>query len=429
MVTYITRRLFLKLLIFSSFGLIGLGFIQRLMGGKRTNVIRVTSREAPMKSNYQDISYIYESQNGTPEQNMVKVIEMMGGIQSIIGKDDIVILKPNAQWWNQGMTNTNAMKGFIELILAMPEFRGEVIIAENHHYFDYLRGSNIRGWITEKRNGDFNLNELVTFFQNKGYKNVTKYHWIDAGMLSKDSRLIDKMARPFKHYLKTVINRQESKIVSGPGEGDGYVWTNIDYTYGDKKTKMTYPIFTSKFSKKTIDFKNGIWSHNEYTKQPLKFINFPTLNHHDFAGVTSSVKNYLGIVDLTCGFKGVEPKGYVNFHYMGIPGLGGAVGTFMRTIRKADLNIVTAHWIGFASRTNTELAIKTKTILAGRDPVALDYYAGKYLLLPLRGPSENFNNPDNTNGPFRRYLELCSEIAGGVLDENRIKVRKYNFNS
>jgi hypothetical protein len=113
------------------------------------------------------ISYIYESKNGTPEQNVQKVVEMMGGIEKFIGKEDIVILKPNAQWWNQGMTNTNAMKGFIELVLAIPGFKGEIIIAENHHCFGKRNTSNIRGWVTQERNGDFNLNELIEYFQCK----------------------------------------------------------------------------------------------------------------------------------------------------------------------------------------------------------------------------------------------------------------------
>ena len=76
-------------------------------------------------------AFIYEAKNGTPEQNMIKVIEMMGGINQFIGIDDIVVLKPNAQWWNQGMTNTDAMKGFIDLVLGIPGFKGEIIIAEN----------------------------------------------------------------------------------------------------------------------------------------------------------------------------------------------------------------------------------------------------------------------------------------------------------
>ena len=374
-------------------------------------------------------TFIYEVKNGTPEQNITKVIEMMGGIKRFIGKDDIVVLKPNAQWWNQGMTNTNAMKGFINLVLSIPRFKGEIIIAENHHCYELRNSCNIRGWTTQYRNGEYNYNELIEYFQNKLYKNVTKYHWVDAATPSKENTIKNRLMRPVKEAVKTILNWR-GKIVTKPEDGDGYVWTDIEYSYNGKKTKMTYPIFTSKSSNTTIDFKNGAWKNGKYTGQPVKFINFAALNHHsDFAGVTSSVKNYLGIVDLTCGKTGTKSDNYYNFHDIGIPGMGGAIGTFIKTIRKADLNIVTAEWVGFGSRTETKLAAKTKTIIASTDPVALDYYAAKYILYPLGGPVAHLNNPDNKEGPFRKYLELCCAQGIGTLDEQRMKINKFNFRS
>ncbi len=45
-------------------------------------------------------SYVYMAKNGSPEENTRKVIEMMGGIEKFIEPTDIVLLKPNAQWWN-----------------------------------------------------------------------------------------------------------------------------------------------------------------------------------------------------------------------------------------------------------------------------------------------------------------------------------------
>lgn len=46
----------------------------------------------------------------------------MGGIERIIEIDDIVILKPNAQWRNQGRTDLAAMKSFMDLVLNIPNF-------------------------------------------------------------------------------------------------------------------------------------------------------------------------------------------------------------------------------------------------------------------------------------------------------------------
>ena len=52
---------------------------------------------------------IYRSVNGTPAENMEKVIALAGGIGSFIGKNDIVVIKPNVQWWNQGAPNIGAL--------------------------------------------------------------------------------------------------------------------------------------------------------------------------------------------------------------------------------------------------------------------------------------------------------------------------------
>ena len=92
-------------------------------------------------------STIYVCKNGTPEQNVAKLIEMMGGIEKVVGQNDIVIIKPNAQWKNHGMTNTNTIKGLIDVILKIHNFSGEVIIAENHH----ARFANSLAWTTKER--------------------------------------------------------------------------------------------------------------------------------------------------------------------------------------------------------------------------------------------------------------------------------------
>jgi uncharacterized protein (DUF362 family) len=397
------------------------------------------------EKNYSNMaSQIFESKNGTPEQNMAKVIEMLGGIETIIGKHDIVILKPNAQQISHNMTNTNTIKGFIDQILGINGFSGEVIVAENHH------GSldNSGGWTTTQRNGDYNLNELIAYYADRGIANVTKYHWRDAGPVP---NLSD--------------NAQRGRIVSGPEEGDGYVWCDEEYSYEGRRTRMTYPMFTSSYSGVTIDFKNGAWKKGKYTGQQVKFINISALRNHSNAGVTATVKNYLGVVDLSCGYKGNKPAGYYNFHYIAVDwpsssilrksmkslitsnlirkqritrkianyvgpqngALGGAVGHFMKTIRIADLNIIAAEYSGHEGR--HKAPGHTKIVLASTDPVALDYYAGKYLLLPLGGTRAQHNNPDNPRGTFHKYLKLCHEQGIGTIDEKKMVLHKFDFNN
>ena len=390
------------------------------------------------------LSHIYESKNGTPEQNMSKILEMMGGVHKIIGKDDIVLIKPNGQQIGHCMTNTNTIKGFIDSVLNLRGFRGEIILGENHHYYP----ANTAGWTTRVRNGDFNLNELIAYYQDRGHANVTKIHWRDAGMVPNSD----------------IPEEDRGKIISEPAEGDGYVWTDEHYSYHGKKTRMTYPIFTSAYSGVTIDFKNGPWKNGNYTGQPFKFINISALRNHSNAGVTATIKNYFGVVDLTCGYRGSAPRGYYNFHYIAVDwpavgilrngmrsfitsnfakrqklirkvanyigpqngALGGAVGHFMKTIRKADLNIIAAEYAGHEGRKRAP--IHTKTVLASTDPVALDYYAGKYVLFPLGGKRAAQNNPDNTWGTFRKYLDVCHAQGVGTLDEQEMVVHKYHFN-
>jgi len=382
------------------------------------------------------ISEIFIAKNGTPQQNVAKVIEMMGGIGRFIGLNDIVILKPNAQWWNQGRTNLAAMKGFIDLVLNIPDFKGELIIAENHHFMDVsLREreqDNVRGWThLSEINGDVdgvnhNLNTLIELYQKQGYEHVTKYHWRDGG--------------PKRDIWG---NGQNGGVVSSPAEGDGYVWSDINYTFtgflGLKKwkVKMTYPIFTSSYSGITIDFKNGAFKRNgkrggDYLpNKSIRFINFAVLNTHGTdTGITSSTKNYMGITDLSCGAWGLQPKGYVNVHQCGeryYPySKAGPLGHFMKTIRKADLNIVTAEWVGWGARTDPSKATRMRTILASKDPIALDYYGAKYLLYPLS--NEKYHDPDNPQSCVRKFLELALEASGdGTLDERLMRINEHDF--
>jgi hypothetical protein len=267
---------------------------------------------------------------------------------------------------------------------------------------------------------------------------VTKYHWRDAGS-------------------------GQGRVVSGPDEGDGYVWCEEEYSYHGIKAKMTYPIFTSPYSGVTIDFKNGAWKNGKYTGQPVKFINISALRNHSNAGVTAAVKNYLGVVDLSCGYRGKEPEGYYNFHYIAVDwpsvgilregmkslitsnlmrkqritqkiadyvgpqtgALGGAVGHFMKTIRTADLNIIAAEYGGHEGR--RKAPGHTKTVLASTDPVALDYFAGKYVLLPLGGSRARYNDPDNPRGTFHKYLKLCHAQGIGTLNEAEMVLHKFDF--
>jgi len=391
------------------------------------------------------VSDVFFVKGGSPGENIIKLFDMIGGPGSIFGQNDIVVLKPNAQWRNQGMTNTDAMRSFIEILLAMPDFEGEVIIAENHQYKEL----NSRGWSTTQRNGSYNYNELIKYFNDRGYSNVTKYHWQCAG----------------DNPVPLEANGCCGKRVSGPEEGDGYVWRDdIVYTAPNgNKCWMTYPIFTSQYSGITIDLKNGAWKDGQYlSDKPIKFINFSALNHHGpSAGVTASVKNLMGVVDMTCGFHAPAPAGTFNVHFVGVKKYiryaerlhwrlsflqkfikrkasmkefhyaGGALGYFMKHIRMPDLNIITAEWVGWGDRIDISRSSRPRSILASRDPVALDYVAAAEVLYPSTPPEEKkyrkLNDPFIKEGPFYKFLNECQRQGVGNIEKDKIRITKFHY--
>ncbi|MBD3347190.1 MAG: DUF362 domain-containing protein [Chitinivibrionales bacterium] len=370
---------------------------------------------------------VFRAVNGNPVQNMGKILSMMGGIENIVGHDDIVVIKPNLQWWNQGAPNIAAVHCFVTQIFNRPGgFSGEVVIAENSHMgkapWEHA------GW--NRR-----------FERNSGLEGVFNYNEL-AKLLRKDYG--DAFSACYLINVKTGAKR-----VYSPSEGPGYVYCDgtggvpllkIDNGLdGDQKreTIMTYPVMKTD-RETTIDFKNGIWEKDAYSERPLRFFNFAALNHHSFyCGVTSAVKNYLGIVDLSGGPNTFDDgkiiDNYYNFHTFPfdywdkgpVPGvMGSAIGYFMKTVRKADMNFITAQWSGLASRVEPPVS-KTKIIMASKDPVALDYHASKYVLHP--NSNAKVHDPDNTSLPLYNYLAKCAEQTGYIIDEKVTAVKSFDF--
>ena len=372
---------------------------------------------------------IYRAINGTPSQNMSKVLDLMGGIERYIGAEDIVLIKPNVQWWNQGASNIAALNTLVQLIMQHPDgFKGEVAILENCHRSASPWAAANTGWVPVfKKNADLphanNYNTLAASLKTAFGNRFSVVHLLD----------VDKGGRR----------------VFGPQDGSGYVYCDgsggvplIELDNGAKaplfrKTLMTYPVFKTDRGTR-VDFKNGVWANGAYTRQPVKFINFSALNHHStYCGVTSAIKNYLGISDLSGGpdpqTNGRLSGPYYNFHSFALdkwaPGpaagmIGAEVAVFMDTIRKADLNITTAEWVGLVSRTELP-AVQTRAVLAGTDPVALDYHAAKYILYP--NSLIALHNPDDTSRPLYQYLEQCAARQRGILDESQVRFTSFDI--
>jgi hypothetical protein len=372
---------------------------------------------------------VFRSLNGRPEENLQKVLELAGGIERFIGADDVVVIKPNVQWWNQGAPNLAAMGALVDIIMDRPGgFRGEVVVAENCHRGPKPWESDYSGWKRPfVRNADFpgvlTYNNLVDHLKNKYGTRFSVCHWVnvDAG----------------------------AKRVSGPAEGPGYVFCDgtggvprIAFDNGAKgenfrETIMTYPIFQTDRGT-MVDYKNGVWEGGGNSGRPLKFFNVAALNHHStYCGMTSLIKNYLGVSDLSGGpdpFNNGRLDGvHYNFHSFPFnkwapgpaPGMIGAeIGVFMSTIRRPDLNIVTAEWVGLSTRTEPPVA-RTRAVLACTDPVALDFHSAKYVLYPNSGV--RFHNPDDPESPTHQYLKACAEHGGGIFDEGKVAVTSFDL--
>jgi hypothetical protein len=452
-----TRRFYLN----AAFALAALAAVVRFMRGTavespgyaaKGSQPSLAPNRVPLGIDEDGFSRVFVVRNGAPAENMARILQMMGGIERFVGPTDIVVLKPNAQWWNQGTTNTDAMKGFIDAVLAVQGFAGEVIIADNHQ----SDGDNSRGWNTDKRNGTFNLNELVEHYHSMGHANVTKYHWHVAGTTS----------------LPLQGGAQGNSRVNGPQDGDGYVWLEDNYyvSPAGRTCFMTYPVFTSSYSGTTVDLKRGAWKDGQWLNDTrVRFINFSALNHHGSdCGVTASVKNLMGVVDMSCGWPGDKPDGTFNAHHIGVSKInswkksklfmslaarlgfqgafdryccrhfhhtGGVLGHFMKNVRMPDLNITAAEWVGWGSRTETDKASREKTILASTDPVALDYVSARDVVLPVTPPELPYyntsatyyelNDPEMVGGPLYDFLNETARQGIGNFNSNKTRIVSY----
>ncbi len=363
---------------------------------------------------------IYVAKNGTPSENVQKAIDMrFGGIENFIGYDDIVLINPNGQWDNQGATNCACIMGLIDYILNRPGgFDGEIIVAENTQF--QPNGYWVAGTAGMYRNGPYNFNDMVTYYNNSGHSNVSGVR----------------------------IWRQQDEpdnwpAISGPEQGQGWIRPEWRSPTTDCLMYLGYPIIRSPYSNRLIDLKNGVYDGG-YAGQPaLKFIKMPTLNNHgnnanqDYAGITSAIKSFLGITELENSYQGPYNDGHRHLHTYadGCHGdnrayaAGEGVGAWMDHCRKPDITLTAAEWVGWGSRTGTD-ATQAKTVGLCDDPATLDYYMSKYVLWPLYTPQQYFNpDYDIANNKTRQTIEGLISMGYGTSNEAEMAAYVYDFES
>ena len=305
----------------------------------------------------------------------------------LIAADDMVLIKVNSQWAERGMTNTDVLRGLIQRLNDHPDgFNGEIVIAENGQEQDYLT--------SESQNNDDMPNHrqsaqaVVDMFPSP---RVSLYHWIDIG--------------------RTAVGEYNEG-----DDQDGYVLAG--------PYPLNYPKFTTAAGTR-ISLRYGLWDGERYDESRLKFINLPVLKSHVFMGATASVKNYAGVMSRFVGE--YEPGDDWDFHasfyrdWKGNP--SGLLGRLM-ALRFPTLTILDGTYIN--PETNWAAWFqdtpRVGMLFASLDPVALDYYAVKEVLFPMRQETGSLKaawaNPDIAS-IFRRYM-LASQKR---LLENGYKVR------
>ena len=372
---------------------------------------------------------VYRALNGSPADNLEKVLSLMGGVESLFGPDDIVILKPNLQWFNQGAPNIAAMDRLVAVIMERKGgFRGEVVMAENIH-----RGPKPwekEGW-------------AIPFARNSDLPGIPHYGGLAA-------RLRQTYGDRFSVSHLVDIGSGGNRVHS-PAEGPGYIvcdgtggvpLLSVDNGLAGanrREVVMSYPVLRTDRGT-LVDYRWGVWEKGAYTDRPVKFVNCAALNHHSsFCGVTGSVKNYLGVSDLSGGSdparNGRLSGSYFNFHSFAfdwnkkgpVPGMIGAeVGFFLKAVRRPFLNITTAEYCGLSDRTELPVA-RTRVVAASADPVALDLHMTKYILHPNSRIS--VHDPEDPGSPTAQYLERCAEYGDYCFDDAGIEVSSYDLST
>jgi hypothetical protein len=368
------------------------------------------------------LTTVYKVMNGADcFQNIAKLWQLLGGPAQYIGATDIVVIKGNAQWPNQGYTHTGCIKAVIDAILAIPGFSGEVLICDNiqgggggsgTYGFDVPSSSRTNNWPT------MNWTQLAASYQSQGQP-VALVQW------QNDSTWRSPQSLP-------------SFSVWNPAGGNG--WTRYFLNYNGRNTYLSYPVFQSPLTPgRMIDMKNGVWENGSYTGRKVKAIFMPTLNNHsysggsqDYAGITSAIKSFFGATEIFHGAPYISDdyvwNGYYAIHTSSFTqndalAAGTLVGDFINNLYAPVLYITAAIYSGWFNRTATNGAAYTNTVLACTNPVTLDYVACRDVISPYAA----WLNPDQNNNT-RNQIVGCNSQGIGTIDPSMIEIVTYDFN-
>ncbi|MCA9728868.1 MAG: DUF362 domain-containing protein, partial [Candidatus Eisenbacteria bacterium] len=299
----------------------------------------------------------------------------LAGPDGVVAADDVVLIKINYQWAERGGTNTDLLRGLIRRIVDHPDgFTGEIVVCENAQFASTSGFDRITN---NAQDHGLSPHDVVLYFQGLGLR-VSHFDWT-----------------PMRYT--SVAEYSEGDLQ------DGYVVLPYD---GEVLGRPSYPKFRTSAGT-YISVKDGIWDpgSSSYSREHLRFINLPILkSHHAVYGATVSVKHYMGVVTRELS---------TDSHYAIRTGILGAV---MGEIGLADLNILDAIWINANPNTGPGTtyagATRRDELVASLDPVALDMWSVKNILIPAfiaNGFSPPWPtpsaDPDDPSSMFRTYLD------------------------
>jgi len=312
------------------------------------------------------------------EANGLSFYQTAAAPEGLIATDDVVLIKINCQWAERGGTNTDLLEKVALAIAAHPDgFTGEIIVADN--------GQAQFG----TRNQGGRLDWAATNSQDR-----------ELSALDVVAELKPKMRISGSLWDEFTMNRVE-EFIDGD-TADGFVIEDGKHSTG---IIISYAKFTTDYNTR-VSFKNGIYdaSTKNYDSNRLKIINLPVLKVHMLFQVTGAVKAYMG----------TTASRLTNQAAHNSVGTGG-MGTQMALTRMPALNIMDMIWVGVASGPGITYgnARQNNMIAASTDPVALDWWCTREVLMPLveaGGGRTNILDPDATNtGSFGRWLALSAD--------------------
>ena len=335
------------------------------LSGNRIRVPLTLSPQSSLASDPSDLFFVQKAsgEEGNMDLAVSSLIELMevqglyfyksaSRSSGLIGNNDVVILKVNGQWNYNGGTNTDLVKSVINALVGHPDnFTGEVVIADNGQGLGSMNHAQSNSFYHDQSNV-----EVAAMFD---LYNVSTFLW-----------------DPIRS--RTVDDFDDGDFT------DGYV-RNSTWN-SDTEIYVSYPKFTTEYGT-YISFKEGVWDNTTgFDSDRLKVINMPVLKSHFRYGVTGCIKHYMGV-----------PQGrIVSLVHPSIPHehfsiAQGGMATLMVETRAPILNILDMIWINAnplesSSRRGPwgdyDYTTFTDIIGASQDPVALDYWASKHVLIP-----------------------------------------------